>query len=139
MTEKAWLIKDVLWTRTLIFLWNQAGHPEQAVPSIPQDCGICASPLETGLELLFQGGFLQVSPDLYSPQEGLPLLVPSVPQDCGIRTSPLEAGVELLFQDGYPWCHLICTLLGGAPPPGFHLPSLAFMPPKFHPQPVCHF
>jgi len=47
-----------------------------------------------------------VPPDLYSPQEGLPLLVPSVPWDCGIWASPLEAGLELLFQGGYPQYHL---------------------------------
>ena len=89
MTGRAWLIKDLLWKRTL-FLWDQAGNSKQAaVPSVPQDCGKWA--LGTSLELLFQGGFLQVPLICTPPRRGPPSCFP---QSLGlwIGASCLEAG-----------------------------------------------
>ena len=77
MTGRAWLIKDLLWKRTL-FLWDQAGNSKQAaVPSVPQDCGKWA--LGTSLELLFQGGFLQVPLICTPPRRCSPSCFPQSP------------------------------------------------------------
>ena len=75
-------------------------------------------------------GWLPLVPlDLYSSQEGASLLFSSV---SGTVNRGLMPGgrLKLLFQGGYPWHHLICTSLGGAPPPGSHLCSLASVPVK---------
>ena len=48
-------------------------------------------------------------PDLYSPQEGTPLLIPLVPVTMGYGPHPQETGLDHSVQGGYPQYHLFST------------------------------